>query len=818
MPRLTQPYKNTSAHRQRVLSTEAQFKSGVKYTNAPLEDGYARALVNFKLHNDGESLTPRGGRTLINSTVYNNSAEEDTVQVVYYSGNCFVQNSAGTDVSTHHVTIVGTLTADGLDCEEAYAIIENMYGVMVSSQLTGTSSTSLKMSPAAVSAHGMLYQNTDVRKAVCTELNGNLYSMLASDKFVVNKFKWTDLTQTSFTWTVEEVTPKEPNPSLTINYGYNMLKAAPYSFSNELVNFGDVAAIGLVPYTNTATPKLLLNARSGEEIYFKLVYRYPQVDVTNSETYRVQWEIQDNDAGTDAVIIQKWDKSPVYNPNDEIGILCRPTMTNFSLICKIYKTSSIVDQQDEWEANENLQTVCSEEDFITPESVTVLASYYITNESATTAKNVEPNTYNITTANGMCMWNQRLVLWGVYNAETVLWVSEINDPSYFPYPNNIELFNEDIIACVPYLTDLLVFTRTSLYRLVLNDDGLTYTTNKIQDNLNISADDAGTVLSIQNLIVFRSGNYYYMVTPNYSFNTGKYSVKLAPISRPMEYFFDNFEEASLNIINSVYGLSPDLHHYPLQLLLNSNRVYVDGNEIHNVFCMTVRSKNTTSSVYADLCTVNLHIVYDSVLRCWFFELEQGDKCMPYMHRNTATGDTELCKVYISDTNSCALDIYKYDKEHLADTLRCTGSAIKYNNRQYLDTGNRNFAEDLKKRFREIQFCVNILERAQLKFNTGFIVDDVPEVLPYKWNVEVIDEDTGTLGVSREYLESDCTPMHTMLDTWKIDENTFPDTTVFKIRYHICGKGYNGSAQILSDNQFKYELLHIGFVYRQMFAR
>lgn len=96
-----------------------------------------------------------------------------------------------------------------------------------------------------------------------------------------------------------------------------------------------------------------------------------------------------------------------------------------------------------------------------------------------------------------------------------------------------------------------------------------------------------------------------------------------------------------------------------------------------------------------------------------------------------------------------------------------------------------------------------------------------EIQQYHWEVEVVDEATHTLGVTRVYDDQDYpsdTPEISYLGTWQLDTSVFPDTTMCKIRYHVCGKGYNGSAQILSDNLIPYELLHISFVYRQMFAR
>lgn len=811
MARVTQPYKNTTSHRLRSISTEQQFNSGMKYTNQPLGDGYVKTLVNFKLHNDGESLTPRGGIKHLAERVWDNSEVLDNA-IIYWTGSVFVNNYDRSDAEANKIVILGYNTADGLRCSDMSVLIEYGNG-FISATPEETYTGYLNMSTSVSAVHDMTCVSDTVRNPICAELNGNLYFM-HSGKLSVLDIAYTDSTKTSAHFSITECTPKEIAPSLTINYGYNMLKAQPYTFSNTLIATGALYGLGVVPYDDDGN--LLLSARPGTPITFNLIYRYPQVHVSNAETYRVQWELQDNDAGTSAEIIQGWQQSPVYNPGDEIKLNCTPTVQNFSLIARIYISSDIAEQEEEWEANENLQSLCKKEEFVTPECVTTLASYYISSDDATSSKNSEAVVYDLGTAQGMCVWQQRLVAWGIHGAKSTMWVSEVNDPTYFPYPNNVEIFNEDIIKVVPYLTDLLIFTKSSIYRCKLNEDGLTYTTTRVQDKLNMDYDDALSVIAVQNMVFFRSDNYYYMVVPNYSYNTGTYGIQLAPISRPTEHLFDNFSKAILDIINSTYGLSPDLLNYPLKHNLQWYTVQQDGNEVHNIFCISVQQQTTSTSGYAPIGDFCVHIIYDSVLRAWSVQIEESDLYAPCIYNNTATGETEYIKIR-STLSGLSIVKYKYDNKDIVDD-NVISHELTYANRQYLDTGNRDFAEDLKKRFREVQFCVNILDRGRLKFNTGFVVDDTPEVLPYRWNVEVIDGSTGTLGVSREYLETVNTPEHTALNTWELDTSVFPDTTMFKIRYHVCGKGYNGSAQIISDNNIPYELRHVSFVYRQMFAR
>ena len=73
-------------------------------------------------------------------------------------------------------------------------------------------------------------------------------------------------------------------------------------------------------------------------------------------------------------------------------------------------------------------------------------------------------------------------------------------------------------------------------------------------------------------------------------------------------------------------------------------------------------------------------------------------------------------------------------------------------------------------------------------------------------------------MDRELISEVETPELTEFNTWELDTAAFPDITVHKVRYKVSGKGYGGAVKILSKNEIPFELLHINWVYRIMFAR
>ena len=102
------------------------------------------------------------------------------------------------------------------------------------------------------------------------------------------------------------------------------------------------------------------------------------------------------------------------------------------------------------------------------------------------------------------------------------------------------------------------------------------------------------------------------------------------------------------------------------------------------------------------------------------------------------------------------------------------------------------------------------------------VDDVDTRPMYKHVVSQItdklDPNYGQIFVEREPIEVHETPDISIFNDWELDTALFPDITMHKIRYKVSGKGYGGSVKILSKNTIPFELLHISWVYRVMFAR
>ena len=235
----------------------------------------------------------------------------------------------------------------------------------------------------------------------------------------------------------------------------------------------------------------------------------------------------------------------------------------------------------------------------------------VTDDLANTL-NLNANTYNLRQCTGMCEWGQRLVVWGVPDALNTIFISDVNNPTFFPYPNNIDVFTDPIISVHNYGDELLVLTTTSLYRLIWDTEGTGWTHKLVQRNLHVTEADTYMSCVLKNMFFFKSGEYYYMMVPR---STTASSIAgettIAPISKPIEGLLDNFHSEVYNLIKVMSDIDIDF----TKKLVNYFS-YVDGNKVivNYVYDLTPLSDNLKESTQSTYVYVQL--IYDTELRTW----------------------------------------------------------------------------------------------------------------------------------------------------------------------------------------------------------
>lgn len=820
---------NTDSWRQRMLVTESTFASGMMYTNNPLVEGKVKTLVNYAIRDDGESLAPRGG-LLKHAGIVASLPKTASANSMHHAHSMFVSDSTETDTTLCEYALIGdTTAANKFKIKDAILLIRlddhYIYGAYDASAEDALDiNTILNTTVPLTSMHGMdLPEAFRGAKGVFASLEGNTYVLTNNTVSGKNIFasihaKFNE-DLTSVIWHLKAVTPAAITATQAVNYGYNMLADEPYKFETKHTATGGIIINGILPYGNTGT--LLLTARPGTEITFRLAYEYPTED--SKERYMMQWELQDLESNSDPIVVQDVRSSAKYFPGSVIEYTCTPTYKNFSVIAKLYRLSDIVTTDADYNASSDaLKDMINKNDNLYPDKVLTLASYYLTNDSNSSTVNQAPTKYDLVTATGMCTWQQRIVLWGVPNAKSTLFVSEINRPEYVPFPNNSEIFNADIVCAVPYMNWLLVFTTNALYKLVLNADGLTYAVICVQERLHMEAADFNTVVAVQNMVYFKSGNAYYMLVPRSSSTTGE--VQLAPVSIPLGDLLGNFDKEVYDILDTMYAISKKPYSVSHSYSLEDYYTYLSGKTVCNVYKLKLQYLNAAGDIICDRY-IDFSMNYNTTSRSWVCTALESTENRISLFRPTLIGQPELC--YLVNT-TYGVDIYiaKFGETEDGCIDECPLDMElerMYPNYQYLDTGHREHNTDLKKRYREIQFSINCKNHNALKFYTGFYIDDRERTSFYRQQVTQITDKTdvnyGTIYVEPTLDNELDVETLTILDTeWTLDASRFPELTVVKIRQHVSGKGYSGGLKLLSTNAKSYDFLKLSWAYRTMLPR
>lgn len=544
------------------------------------------------------------------------------------------------------------------------------------------------------------------------------------------------MNQGKFVLTTSKVLPLKVSAREAINNGYNMLLKEPFTdfpTTSNTVNSID----GIIPL-NPVNNEVLLNMRVGQSVRFKLYYGY-----SGTETVEVKWEWAPMEANTSA---QQW-----YTMGEStavagglIQIEFKPTLDRFIVRATMTRGTSS-----------------------DPVAVAILpVTGIVNNQTRSTLKK-----YQMGTAKGITTWQSRLAVWGILGAENMIFISELNDPTYFPYPNNAHHFDSEVIRIVPYLEHLLVFTSERIYLLEQNPDGIGFKITVVQNRLSLVPEDSKFIQVIKNMVFFKSENYFYMVVPKATSLTGELTI--APISKAIHGLLDKSgwgegEGSPLaEIVRAVYapwfvekentvviGLlpgesqwDPDAEYGPRHLECSAKSAgllynYVDGNVIRNVFEVNISIYDPTPTgddggpSYLEP-TVYVFVNYDTVTRAWTLYTTQGNgnEMLPMMQKST--GSAHLVNIFFSKASwghfvigSPHVQVLSFEDTLGRDTQSIVSegfpidSILLFNNIPFIDTGYRKHSESLKKRYREVQFKVLNLEERPLSFGTSFRVDGV----------------------------------------------------------------------------------------------
>lgn len=780
-------------HNLRQQLLEDSFSKGMQFTKTPMMEGWANVIANYDLQDSGNALKPRAG--LQTFQVYTSETLGSKTIVAARE-----QNISSTQKCAQILTIE-PVTVEGMtDTYNLCVVTGGITPIIPEVAVPGTTFYNYKVSdpivvqcvlPHNAEIHGITIENTVLAR------HPGVYGWTERYYFfdvITNKMVHTEWDPITSAFKFVSDSPKETTAKEAVSYGYNMFQANPYTFANSAGAVGSVIEFqGIMPYDTAGN--LCLTPVQNQSLTFETFYQVPL-----NAKYHIIFEWRSAvDSGWE--LIKEFDTT--FTEVGYIKIPFSPPEDNLIIRVSAYGYTGDV---------RNTYT-----------DATLAVGFNFAKNQYGSVANTTPKIYSVAKATGVTYWKNRMIVWGVPEDQTILFSSDINDPTYFPYPNNCDPFDEPIKFAAPFLDNLLVYTSTKLYQLTLSVDGLSWTKKCIQSNLTINDWDIHLIQVVKNMVFFRSGNYFYMMVPKSGAGMGE--LTLAAVSKPLYYFFDHFDSNVKKVIEDMYG-------YTGNLTLKHYYNYLDFEDIHNVYVFQTDQNEM----------LNLEMLYNTVDRTWrFYILGSQEILVPYQRNMTQKGILCTANTFINETAEpfVVYQFLQYNNVDNADSYYMHTNALTaeqafdavhfWHNWQHLDTGYREHQSNFKKRYRELQFVINNRSNKTLKFYTDFFIDGEQRRNRYTYQVlHNIDPDSPRFGeitmekiLGNPLIATGATALGentTDNEAWELDYSMFPDTSFWKARFLVSGKGYTPRMILTSRNELPYELLNISWVYHSLNSR
>ena len=668
---------------QRQASVETDYSNGMMFSEGAVTDGYVKTLVNFDFTQDGRNaLKPRAA--LITSEVIvpdmptilddiNDDLSLDDYldeDVVIKAAKECVEN--GIDYKQF---ILGKPDVIEIDNEKEVQSKGKIWVITVPKRIKDFEDILLSESRISPEYSDCAFYSAILTKIHNMPLIDNVMASSIVGTFMGNSFYFFDdssegtLKKTVFDNTSDpanpryvfsEIDPVTPTASEAVNYGYNMLlhpSSNPYSFSDS----SGAAAFemeGILPYGSEFTidnvPELIMTPKANTRIWFRCNYNIP-----TSNEFKIIWSWKEV-SGTD-----DWTQFAETN----LKYSDFPEDDDHEKIFPELQADLIVPEKEIL-----IRCEAYDLDSQTPDIVqrAMTVGFDFSTHAESTVTNIAPDKFDLSTATGMYSWRNRLVLWGVTSDPTILFLSDLDEPAYFPYPNNVIIFEEPIVSVTELMDTLIVFTKSKVYQVSVNPDGYTWSTTVIQSNLYIDAWDKHLIQTVRNMVYFKSGNYYYMIVPKAQSTTGE--LTLAPITTPITDFFDHFSVNVSSIFKDCFKELDDDNNLVLfdPTVHDTDRPgdgfisyynFLDYECVHNFYVFKYRD-----------AYVHFDIIYNIVNRYWKINIyESAHYLFPYKNDATQSGvmaGTSVMSVYnaYSDTETSQrfIQLFRFNTIKIAD--------------------------------------------------------------------------------------------------------------------------------------------------------
>ena len=875
---LTQEFYRLAGRNPRFTTKLNAFANGMYLTHQTIPEGYAKAMINYDIDDTGSNIKPRRGREVVQvvqpySTgggpatltdyiyAYNkdNTEVESTKDVVISHGSAtrvgdlVEQNAIDPDLYIYTGYIDHTVdkavyekTEDGGYVEivpglAEIGISEEFWGLYYDTdkeQFIPLINQDVGYVSARVIKNAYAFDKPFrgvVTRPVSTVLNNEIIT-LAGDKIIINEYtanperneilnlgmpELTKLVLTNegdnYSIKREPLTPRELNPMEALNGGYNILHPEPYVFEDE--EGGALAILGMLLYEKEGSALPVFSPTLGNSVSLRVYYQYLDNSTTDDSgnivpsTDVIKYKIEmlnSQSTSDDWEVVEDFTNS--FKPGDPFY---------YTFIPK-YRASLV---RVTLRLNDDEKT-----DY----------PYFILIEcNDNTYDNLKNKTFDLRKGKGLISWQSCVGVYGLPEAPNTIFFSDVEDPSYFPFPGNTMMFDNDILAVHNYLDNLVVVTIDSIWLVVAGTTIRNSLQKRILANIHIPEIDAINLVVLKDQIFFKTDTQFYVLKPN-QYTSDATDLKNFVNSTAIANYTADFKKETVNLLNKVYVETTQQlsikHNIPLKFVdfdVLDTVSLVRDSEVHYIYTIVPKLSNDIPFSGQEH-KLNLHLVYNTLSRSWrMYFVAAGNQTShfaPLLYKNKQSGAFYEFIPH-SGPGGFRVIVAKQTYDQVTDDVEDNGWHLvtHYNNFPYLDTGNVALDDTSTKRFREVQFNLLNLNGKAIRFYTDFCVDGQEYMHATNYEVQHItdpdDSDYGKLIVTPVEQSNLMLPgssiladIETEINHWTLDSSRFPDLSLATVRYQLQGRGYRGSLQLLNTSLQRYELSEVKWVYRIMSAR
>lgn len=868
----TQEYYRLGSRLPRYTTKLNTFANGMYLTDQTIPEGYAKIMVNYDIDDTGSHIKPRRGREVVQNIPYTNrSGTLGSITLtdyiysyhdVEYNGRTIEEVLDTQDVAMSH-GILPAVDVDPINSEiyersgllDLDLFISSMkYTKLLAGGGTATkhiapfwflvydketeSFKRLEQDPTTViggftarvvkNAYAFDKQvlaaaKHRLGKPISAILNNELIAFtydpieyeeddnLGTSQLVLSPVSLTKLKVKEGTLKRENIIPQELTPAEAYTSGFNLLHDTPYTF-NDAVGSGSLFVLGIIPQING---HINLSPDIGTPFDLRVYYQKG----ANDTSVKYKLEVADanrTDAGYNTVI--DWTNADAINQStldNKIPFIIQNCQ--FNLAAAYIRVTLRIGE----------------------DTTTESAGTIYLNQNNAALKNLDFRSYNLASAKGMVAWQGCLGLYGFTDAPDTLLFSDAENPAYFPFPQNVLTFDNEILAVHNYLENLIVVTVDSVWIVTPGTSIATSIQKKVLDNVHIPEIDALNLVVLKDQIFFKTDTQFYVLKPN-AYTADPTNLKNYVNSTAIANFTKNFTAETVKLLNKVYPLmwqdvsnSVKQHRYFADFDVLDINGEAREEEVHYIY--KIRPKYNDDSYTLD--HVDLHLVYNTLARTWrLYLVSIGDATTSYnpiLYRNKQSGYFYEFFPHTIDDNNCSITITKQTYDVVSDQVTVGEWSLlddnSYNNYPYLDTGVVGLDDAFTKRFREVQFGLLNQDKNTIRFYSKFFLDGKEVIHATKYQMQHItdpeDEDYGNVYVTPlEFENMALYGMSTLADNveerdyWRLDLSRFPDLANVTVRFELQGRGRRGSLQLLNTSLQRYQLSDLNWVYRIMSAR